>query len=256
VRRLVDIVILFRAILRCAILCCVLGGCVTAASAQTPASLPPPSPQSSPALTAPAAPSAQAAEEAAISGQPAEPAKPSATVTPTTELHRTPERFGGIPAAARTPVAPSRPRFSVGKAIGVTTTRVGRDDDSDDSAKGSAPPVNCDVQSDVQILHDKPTGMTREVATLNVDGAPTQHEDILALLKRKACEAGANAVLIKTMAKTRVEGVTVDHVEAVALIVGTPKSPVDPSPVPKSITVTPEGPAVPKTITVDPGASP
>jgi hypothetical protein len=136
------------------------------------------------------------------------------------------------------------------------TTRVGRDDDSDDSAEGSAPPVNCDVQSDVQILHDKPTGMTREVATLNVDGAPTQHEDILALLKRKACEAGANAVLIKTMAKTRVEGVTVDHVEAVALIVGTPKPPVDPSPVPKSITVTPEGPAVPKTITVDPGASP
>ncbi len=171
-------------------------------------------------------------------------------------MHRTPERFGGIPAADRTPVAPSRPRFSVGKAIGVTTTRVGRDDDSDDSAEGSAPPVNCDVQSDVQILHDKPTGKTREVATLNVDGAPTQHEDILALLKRKACEAGANAVLIKTMAKTRVEGVTVDHVEAVALIVGTPKPPVDPSPVPKSITVTPEGPAVPKTITVDPGASP
>ena len=229
---------------------------MTAASAQTPPSLAPPSPQSPPALTAPAAPSAQAAEEAAISGQPAEPAKPSATATPTTEFHRTPERFGGIPAADSTPVAPSRPRFSVGKAIGVTTTRVGRDDDSDDSAEGSAPPVNCDVQSDVQILHDKPTGKTREVATLNVDGAPTQHEDILALLKRKACEAGANAVLIKTMAKTRVEGVTVDHVEAVALIVGTPKPPVDPSPVPKSITVTPEGPAVPKTITVDPGASP
>jgi hypothetical protein len=167
-----------------------------------------------------------------------------------------PERFGGIPAADRTPVAPSRPRFSVGKAIGVTTTRVGRDDDSDDSAEGSAPPVNCDVQSDVQILHDKPRGKTREVATLNVDGAPTQHEDILALLKRKACEAGANAVLIKSMAKTRVDGVKVDHVEAVALIVGTPKPPVDRSPVPKSITVTPEGPAVPKTITVDPGASP
>jgi hypothetical protein len=256
VRRLVDIVILSRAILRCAILCCVLGGCVTAASAQTPPSLPPPSPQSSPALTAPAAPSAQAAEEAATGGQPAEPAKPSATATPTTEFHRTPERFGGIPASESTPVARSRPRLSVGKPIGVMTTRVGRDDDSDDSAEGSAPPVNCDVQSDVQILHDKPTGKTREVATLNVDGAPTQHEDILALLKRKACEAGANAVLIKTMAKTRVEGVTVDHVEAVALIVGTPKPPVDPSPVPKSITVTPEGPAVPKTITVDPGASP
>ena len=44
--------------------------------------------------------------------------------------------------------------------------------------------------------------------------------------------------------------------QAFALVVGTPKPPVDPSPVPKTITVTPEGPAVPKTITVDPGASP
>ena len=136
------------------------------------------------------------------------------------------------------------------------TTRVGKNDDSDDSAEGFAPPANCDMRSDVQILHDKPTGKTREVATLKVDGAPAQYEDILALLRRKACEAGANAVLIKSMAKTRVEGVKVDHVEAVALIVGTPKPLVDPSPVPKSITVTPEGPAVPNTITVDPGASP
>lgn len=185
----------------------------------------------------------------------AEPAQPSATATPT-ELHRTPERFGGVPASNSTPVAPSRPRFSVGRAIGVITTRVGKDDNSDDSSGGSAPPANCDVQSDVQILHHQPTGKTREVATLSVDGAPAQHEDILALLKRKACEAGANAVLIKRMSETGVAGVKVDHVEAVGLIVGTPKPPVDPSPVPKSITVTPEGPAVPKTITVDPDASP
>jgi len=171
-------------------------------------------------------------------------------------MRRTPERFGGIPASDSTPVAPSRPRLSVGKAIGVITTRVGKDDNAEFSSEGSAPPLNCDVQSDVQILHDKPTGKTREVATLSVDGAPAQHEDILSLLKRKACEAGANAVLIKSMGKTLVAGVKVDHVEAVALIVGTSKPPVDLSPVPKSITVTPEGPAVPKTITVDPGASP
>ena len=168
--------------------------------------------------------------------------------TPTTEFHRTPERFGGIPSSGSTPAVPPRTRLSVEKAIGVTTMRVVKDDISE----GSAPPAACQVQ----ILHDKPAGKAREVATLNVDGAPGQHEDILSLLKRKACEAGANAVLIKSMGKTRVEGVKVDHVEAVALIVGTPKPPVDPSPVPKSITVTPEGPAVPKTITVDPGASP
>jgi hypothetical protein len=58
------------------------------------------------------------------------------------------------------------------------------------------------------------------------------------------------------MGKRRVEGVNVDHVEAVALMIGTPKPPVDPSPVPKTITVTPDGPAAPKTITVDPAASP
>lgn len=243
-RRRVDIIIL-----SCAILCCVLGAGVTAASAQTPPSL-----------------GAQAAEQAARPAGPAEAgpagaapdtaaAQPSAAATPD-ELHRTPDRFGGIPASNSTSVAPSRPRFSVGRAIGVITTRVGKDDNSDDSSGGSALPANCDVQSDVQILHHQPTGKTREVATLSVDGAPAQHEDILALLKRKACEAGANAVLIKRMSETGVAGVKVDHVEAVGLIVGTPKPPVDPSPVPKSITVTPEGPAVPKTITVDPDASP
>lgn len=116
----------------------------------------------------------------------------------------------------------------------------------------SAPPAKCEVK----VMHHKPAGKTREVGTLEVTGVPAQHENILSLLKRKACEAGANAVLIKSMTKKRVEGVKVDHVEAVALIVGTPKPPVDLSPVPKTITVTPEGPAVPKTITVDPGVSP
>ena len=218
-----------RRLAKAIVLCCVLGGCSQAAA-------PPP-----------AVPSPATSAEASDSGQAA--VKPSAIATPTTDLRQTPERFGGIPAASdSTRTAPSRPRFSVGKPIGVTTTRVVRDDSPEDSA----PPAKCEAQ----ILHDKPTGKTREVATLNVDATPAQHEDILSLLKRKACEAGANAVLIKSMGQRRVEGVQVDHVEAVALIVGTPKPPVDPSPVPKTITVTPEGPAVPKTITVDPGASP
>jgi hypothetical protein len=181
-----------------------------------------------------------------------QPEQPSTTVMQA-DFHRIPERFGGIPGSDATsgPAAPSRPRLRVEKAIGVTTMRVVKDD----NPEGSSPPAKCDVQI-VQILRDKPVGKTREVATLNVDGAPAQHDDILSLLKRKACEAGANAVLIKSMGKRRVEGVNVDHVEAVALMIGTPKPPVDPSPVPKTITVTPEGPATPKTITVDPAASP
>jgi hypothetical protein len=171
-------------------------------------------------------------------------------------LHRTRERFGGVPAADSTGVAPSRPRLRIGKAIVVTTTRVSKDENSDDHSEGAGMLPNCDVQSEVQILHQKPKGNTREVATLKLDGEPAQREYIMSLLKRKACEAGANAVLIKSIIQTRVEGAKVDHIEAVGLIVGAPKPPVDPAPVPKSITVTPEGPAVPKTITVDQGASP
>jgi hypothetical protein len=134
------------------------------------------------------------------------------------------------------------------KPLVVTTTRVFRADGFGDSP----PPTRCEVK----VLHHKPAGKSREVGTLEVTGARAQHENMVSLLKRKACEAGANAVLIKTIARKRIEGVKVDHIEAVALIVGTPKPPVDPSPVPKSITVTPEGPAVPKTITVDPDVSP
>ena len=198
----------------------------------------------SPDRPPPPAPPPQGAQAAAV---------PSATATPTTELRRTPERFGGLPNPDNGPgnspqAAPRRARLEVGKAIGETTMRVVRDD----SADGSAAPPKCAVE----ILHDAPKGKTREVGTLKVDGAPGQHEDLMSLLKRKGCEAGANAVLIESMSKTRVDGVKVDHVEAVALIVGTPRPPVDPSPVPKTITVTPDGPAVPKTITVDPCASP
>jgi hypothetical protein len=204
--------------------CCALGGFAWPAAAQSPPDLP------------------AAASQAQASSV------PSAIATPTTEFHRMPDRFAGLPPSDSAPGAPSRPRFNVEKAIGVTTMRVVKDD----NPEGSAPPRPCQVE----ILHEQPRGKTREVATLKVDGAPAQHEDILSLLRRKACEAGANAVLIQSMGKTQVEGVKVDHVEAVALIVGTPKPPANPSPAPKTITVTPDGPAAPKTITVDPGASP
>lgn len=171
-------------------------------------------------------------------------------MVPQTELHRMPERLSGITTSdsASAPAALASPRLSIGIPIGLTTMRVIKDE----SSEGSAPPSNCAVQ----ILRGKPAGRSREVGTLEVDGAPAQHEDILSLLKRKACEAGANAVLIRSMGKTRVAGVKVDHVEAVALMIGTPKPPTDPSPLPKTITVTPDGPATPKTITVDPGAPP
>ena len=261
------------------ILGCALGVLARQASAQSPAG-PPPAPAAEAAqapVTTPAqpktappddadlevAPAADAPADADSPDQPGPPAPPpegaqaaaapSATATPTTELHRTPERFGGLPNSDNgpgnsPPAAPRRARLKIGKAIGETTMRVVRDDRAD----GSAAPPKCTVE----ILHDAPKEKTREVGTLKVDGAPGQHEDLMSLLKRKGCEAGANAVLIKSMSTTRVDGVKVDRVEAVALVIGTPRPPVDPSPVPKTITVTPDGPAAPKTITVDPGASP
>ncbi len=162
-------------------------------------------------------------------------------------LHRIPQRFGGLPDAGSAPDAPPRPRLSVGAPIAVTTMHVVRDKGASSAMRGA----DCAVQ----LLHAKPAGTAREVGTLSVDGAPAQHEDILSLVRQRACQAGANAVLIKRMDKKQVAGVSVDHVEAVALVLGTPPPPVDPSPVPRTITVTPDGPAAPKTITVDPGPS-
>ena len=171
----------------------------------------------------------------------------SASAPAPSGLHHIPERFGGLPDAGTTPDAPRRPRLTVGEPIAVTTMHVVRDSETS-SAAGAA---DCAVQ----VLHAKPAGKAREVGTLSVDGAPAQDKDILSLVRHRACEAGANAVLIKSMDKRRVQGVSLDHVEAVALVLGTPPPPADPSPVPKTITVTPDGPAVPKTITVDPGSS-
>jgi hypothetical protein len=266
-----------RRIAQLMILGCALGVFARPVSAQSPAVSPPTAaedaaqaPATSPAQPATASPddadlevvpAAAGPADADSPDQPALPAPPpqgaeaaaapSATATPTTDLHRTPERFGGLPnpdnGPGNAPATPRRARLEIGKAIGETTMRVVRDE----SADAAAAPPKCAVE----ILHDAPKGKTREVGTLKVDGAPGQHEDLMSLLKRKGCEAGADAVLIKSMSKTRVDGVKVDHVEAAALVIGTPKPPVDPSPTPKTITVTPDGPAVPKTITVDPGAS-
>ncbi len=168
-----------RRLTKVIVFCCALGGCARAAA--PPSVVPPVIPQ----------PAASTVAQSVVS------AEPSAIATPA-EPHRTPERFGGIPTSERTSVAPSRPRLRVEKAIEVTTMRVVRDDTSE----GSVPPAKCEVQ----ILHENPAGKAREVATLNVDGAPAQHEDILSLLKRKACEAGANAVVIKSMGQNARRG--------------------------------------------------
>jgi hypothetical protein len=152
-------------------------------------------------------------------------------------------------APESTPGAMNKPpHLRVEKPIGEITMRVVKNSGSQETADGSV----CEVR----ILHERPATAAREVGTLKIDGAPAQRDDLYSLLKRRACEAGANAVFVKKIEKQRLEGVKFDHVEAVALVIGTPGPPVNPSPAPKTIMVTPDGPAVPKTITVDPGAQP
>jgi hypothetical protein len=222
VRRLAEIILV----------CCAIGG-VTRASAQ-------------PAVENAAEPQRQAAPiEDNLTGNAA--AAPFATPS-SAAPHRSLERYGGIPAPESTRDALKHPRLRLEKPIGEITMRVVKNNNSNGAEGGGT----CEIQ----ILHDQPERAAREVGTLKIDGAPAQRDNLLSLLKRQACEAGANAIIIKSIEKRRLDGVRFDHVEAVALVVGTPKPPVDPSPAPKTITVTPDGPAIPKTINVDPGAQP
>lgn len=119
-------------------------------------------------------------------------------------------------------------------------------DDAGTAGGGAAPAC------DVQILHDKPKAAVREVATFKLDGALAERDQIMSLLKRRACEAGANALLLKKPDSTATAAQGAYHVEAVALLLESARR--DHTPVPKTIEVPLPSKPVPKTITVDPDA--
>lgn len=120
---------------------------------------------------------------------------------------------------------------------GMSTMRVGRTSRS-----------HCTVQ----ILREKPRTAAREVATFKLGGARRNRGAMMALLKRRACEAGANALLLKKSKKsTQASGY---QIEAVALVLKSAKPSSESKPVPKTIEVPLPSAPVPKTITVDPDA--
>jgi hypothetical protein len=116
------------------------------------------------------------------------------------------------------------------------------------SPGAGAPPGAEPSQCDVEILHKKPRSAVREVATFKLDGEPVERDQIMALLKRRACEAGANALVLKQSDSAA----GTYHVEAVALRIESAK-PAG-KPVRKTIEVPLPSKPVPKTITVDPDA--
>jgi len=126
---------------------------------------------------------------------------------------------------------------------------VGRQNPQAESQNNATAP-----KCNVQILRDKPAASARQVATFKIDGMPSQRDDILTMLKGKACEAGANALLIKDARQEDSEAGSVYHVEAVAFFAKKPGRAAGHAPAPKTITVPPPTQAVPKTITVDSSA--
>ncbi|HVA41507.1 MAG TPA: hypothetical protein VNF49_12630, partial [Candidatus Binataceae bacterium] len=162
----------------------------------------------------------------------------------------TPTRFAAIPGSDNTASgsdntapAPARPRLRLDPTIGVTAMRLMPDAPEAD-AQTAAAPAKCALK----ILHEKPAAPSREVAIIKLSGAPAQHEVVWSLLKRKACEAGANAVLVKNKDRSGSGAAAKYTVDAVALVVEAVKPAVREKPVPKTITVPA---AAPKTIELD-----
>ncbi len=152
----------------------------------------------------------------------------------------------GAPGAATDASAKTANGTQISFAIGDAHAP---DEADTQGTSGATPSPQCEVQ----ILHEKPKSPAREVATFKLDAMPAEHADIISLLKRRACEAGANAVLIKKL-KQGAAALSADHVEAVALVLESAK-PAGHKPVPKTIEVPLPSKPVPKTITVDPDAA-
>lgn len=149
--------------------------------------------------------------------------------------------------------------FSVGDARDSVNAPAPADAKAPKAAPAAAPALATDgsrapqgAPCAVRILHKSPKSKSREVATFKLKGMPADHDAMMALLKRRACEAGANALLIKKP-KHRA-GTPVDQVEAAALVLPAVKPAVDSKPAPKTIEVPLPSKPVPKTITVDPAA--
>lgn len=144
---------------------------------------------------------------------------------------------------ARAKARPSKLRL--GPAISVTTARLVPDGKA--RASGHLGPSG---KCSIKILHTKPKTAARTVASIKISGTSAQRDDLWSLLKHKACEAGANAVLVKDADES--SWGTGYHIEALALVLKTADSGKH-KPIPKTITVPADSSAaIPETITIAP----
>ncbi len=85
-------------------------------------------------------------------------------------------------------------------------------------ASGSAAkPPNCDIK----ILRHEPLGEYRKVGIIEAEGNVYASEaDVLPAVKRKACETGADAVVILTSKSQTTENLVGYYIDAVAIVYG------------------------------------
>jgi len=90
----------------------------------------------------------------------------------------------------------------------------------------AAKPPNCDIK----VLRHDPLADYRKVGIIEATGSVYANEsDILPLVKRKACESGADAIIILTSKSQTTEDLVGYYIDAVAIVYGkNPNIPISP----------------------------
>jgi hypothetical protein len=94
-------------------------------------------------------------------------------------------------------------------------------------ASGSAAkPPNCDIK----VLKHEPLTEYRKVGIIEAEGSVyAAEEDVLPSVKRKACETGADAIVILTSKSQTTENMVGYYIDAVAIVYGkNPNIPIGP----------------------------
>ncbi|MGO9454122.1 MAG: hypothetical protein ACLQDV_24195 [Candidatus Binataceae bacterium] len=88
----------------------------------------------------------------------------------------------------------------------------------------AAKPPNCDMR----VLRHEPLGIYRKVGIIEAEGSVyATEEDVLPVVKRKACESGADAIVILASKSETTESIVGYYIDAVAIVYG--KNPNIPS---------------------------
>jgi len=81
----------------------------------------------------------------------------------------------------------------------------------------AAKPPNCDIK----ILHHDPLTEYRKVGIIEAEGSVyASEQDVMPAVKRKACESGADAIIVLTSKSQTTENLVGYYVNAVAIVYG------------------------------------